>query len=341
MMSEPEADHRLTVVGACSRHDTAEGLCAACVDELVERRVGLAIDASASTLKQYALVFRGFIRWCAHNDVSIVVEPDRVRGYLVARLDDGITPRTVAHDYACLRALSLHFTGQPLRMSTDLRTVLKSLSKRRHDTPLSHARPIRPDDLTSICRRPTTHTRLQYHRDSAIILVGWSIGARPQDLAALRWRDIRLSNGVITVSVPPGKTSARQAYILPSREAERCPVAAMRRWSTAMGVDLDEPDIDKLDWPVFARIDRWGNYRRSVGLSSEAVADIVRQVAVIAGLGPGYAGGSLRSGFVSSASEAGIDDRDIMAVTGHRSLASLARYRREIAAFSNPALKLL
>lgn len=339
-MSEPSPDYRLTL-GACPRHDSADGLCGGCVDELVERRVGLAIDASPSTLKQYALTYRGFARWCAHNDVSVVVDADRVRGYLVARLEAGITPRTVAHDYACLRALASHLTGDSLRMSTELRTLLKSLSKRRHDTPLSHARPIKVDDLTSICRRPTTHTRLQHHRDTAIILVGWSIGARPQDIAALRWRDIRLANGVITVSVPAGKTAARQAYILPSREAERCPVAALRRWAAAMGVDVDDVDVEALDRPVFARIDRWGNYRRSVGLSSEAVSDIVRQVAVSAGLGPGYAGGSLRSGFVSSASEAGIDDRDIMAVTGHRSLASLQRYRREIAAFSNPALKLL
>lgn len=310
------------------------------IDEVVERRIGLAIAASPLTLKQYAIVYRSYLRWCEVERVEITLTGGTVRGYLAARLAAGITPRTVAHDYACLRALAGHF-GELLTVSTELRALLRGLSKRRHDSPLQHARPLRPDDLTLICRRPAMQSRLQWHRDTAAILVGWSIGARPQDLAALRWGHVRAANGVITVSVPAGKTSARSAYILPSREVERCPVAALRRWAVACGVDLDDPDEGSQGWPVLPRIDRWGNYRRSIALSSEAVSDVVRHAALAAGLGPGYAGGSLRSGFVSSAAEAGIDDRDIMLVTGHRSLSALQRYRREIAAFSNPALKLL
>lgn len=315
--------------------------CDACVDAIVVARVCDVVDASPSTVKQYSLGYRSFLRFALLHRATDAIDGDNVAAYLAHRLETGITPRTIAHDYACLRAIAGHH-GTPLALSPALRALLRTLGRRRDDTPIHHARPLRPDDLTAIVRRPSTGlSRLQHHRDTAVVLLGWSIGARPQDVASLRWRDLSLSHGVLTVSVQPGKTRARIAHVLPSREAERCPIAAVRRWSGLVGVDLDDLDPDVAAFAVVPRIDRWGNYRRSVAVSSEAVAAIVRNVATAANLGPGFGGGSLRAGFVSSAAEAGIADRDIAAVTGHRSLSALQRYRREVSAFSNPALKLL
>lgn len=341
-LSETEAAPRL-VNGSCARcgetRDGANGTaCEPCLSAIVHRDIVDAINGSPATIKQYALAYRGFVRFATEQRNDLDYNANWVAAYLRFRLQTGITPRTVAHDYACLRAIGGH-RGYPVVVSTELRDLLRSLSKKRHETPLSHARPLRIDDLTAIVKRETRYSRLQYHRDTAVILLGWSIGARPQDIAALRWRNLRITGGVLVVSVPAGKTASRTAHVLPARDADRCPVAAVRRWSVCCGVDLDE--TEGIDWVFCPRIDRWGNYRRSVAVSSEAVSDLVRAACEAAGLGPGYAGGSLRSGFVTSAAAAGIDDRDIMAVTGHRSLAALSRYRRDLAAFANPALKLL
>ena len=55
-------------------------------------------------------------------------------------------------------------------------------------------------------------------------------------------------------------------------------------------------------------------------ISDKGVALIIKKYALLAGLDPNkYAGHSLRSGFATSAAEAGAEERNIMAMTGHKS----------------------
>ena len=51
-----------------------------------------------------------------------------------------------------------------------------------------------------------------------------------------------------------------------------------------------------------------------------------------------YAGHSLRSGFATTTAEAGADERNIMAMTGHRSTQMVRRYIKEANLFKNNAL---
>jgi integrase len=83
------------------------------------------------------------------------------------------------------------------------------------------------------------------------------------------------------------------------------------------------------DGPVFRPIDRHG--RGSVGrLSGEGVSLIVQERLAAAGFGPaGCSGHSLRAGFATSATRAGISTFKIRQQTGHASDAMLSRYVRE------------
>ena len=51
-----------------------------------------------------------------------------------------------------------------------------------------------------------------------------------------------------------------------------------------------------------------------------------------------YSGHSLRSGFATSAAEAGAEERSIMAMTGHKTSQMVRRYIREANIFKNNAL---
>ena len=52
-----------------------------------------------------------------------------------------------------------------------------------------------------------------------------------------------------------------------------------------------------------------------------------------------YAGHSLRSGFATTAAEFGAEERNIMAMTGHKTTQMVRRYIQEANLFKNNALK--
>ena len=51
-----------------------------------------------------------------------------------------------------------------------------------------------------------------------------------------------------------------------------------------------------------------------------------------------YGGHSLRSGFATSAAESGAEERNIMAMTGHKTTQMVRRYIQEANLFKNNAL---
>ena len=74
-------------------------------------------------------------------------------------------------------------------------------------------------------------------------------------------------------------------------------------------------------------------------ISDKSVALIIKKYAKIAGLDSDkYAGHSLRSGFATSTAESGAEERNIMAMTGHKSTEMVRRYIKEANLFKNNAL---
>ena len=69
------------------------------------------------------------------------------------------------------------------------------------------------------------------------------------------------------------------------------------------------------------------------------MALIIKEYLVKSGIdSKNYSGHSLRSGFATSAAEAGAEERSIMAMTGHKSTDMVRRYRKEANIFKNNAL---
>ena len=74
-------------------------------------------------------------------------------------------------------------------------------------------------------------------------------------------------------------------------------------------------------------------------ISDKSVALILKRYAEKAGLdSTKYAGHSLRSGFATTAAEFGAEERNIMAMTGHKTTQMVRRYIQEANLFKNNAL---
>lgn len=107
------------------------------------------------------------------------------------------------------------------------------------------------------------------------------------------------------------------------------PVRALKVWLADSGIKSG---------PLFRRIDRHGVMHGR--LSDKAVALIVKDAAQGAGLEPvQFAGHSLRSGFITAAALAGVEDRDIAAQSGHKSMTVLHGYIQDAGAGAMGAVK--
>ena len=77
----------------------------------------------------------------------------------------------------------------------------------------------------------------------------------------------------------------------------------------------------------------------NIRLTDQSVALIIKEYLTKAGVdNKNYSGHSLRSGFATSAAEAGAEESSIMAMTGHKSSEMVRRYIKEANLFKNNAL---
>ena len=74
-------------------------------------------------------------------------------------------------------------------------------------------------------------------------------------------------------------------------------------------------------------------------LTDQTVALLIKKYLKLAGIeSKNYSGHSLRSGFATSAAESGVEERNIMAMTGHKSPEMVRRYIKEANIFKNNPL---
>jgi len=105
-------------------------------------------------------------------------------------------------------------------------------------------------------------------------------------------------------------------------------VRAWRAWLEVSGIT---------EGPAFRPVDRHDRIS-TTRPSAQAVALVLKRHAGRAGLDPGeVAGHSLRAGLATSAAAAGVPERVIAELTGHRGTAMLRRYIREGSLFRENA----
>ena len=159
-------------------------------------------------------------------------------------------------------------------------------------------------------------------RDKALILIGFSGGFRRSELVAITKDDVEFVNEGVKIFVKKSKSDQSGEGMTKAipffKYVEYCPVDHLKNWMFVNRNNLVFPISDK------------------------NVALIVKKHALKAGLDEKkYAGHSLRSGFATTTAELGASERNIMAMTGHKSVDMVRRYIKEADLFKNNALNKL
>ena len=170
-------------------------------------------------------------------------------------------------------------------------------------------------------------------RDRSIILIGFSGGFRRNEIVSLDYDDLDFVPEGLKINIKRSKTDQFGegfTKALPYFDSSQyCPVVSLKNWL----------DISKItSGPVFRRFVK-GSKLSENRLTDQTVALLIKEYLNLAGIdSKHYSGHSLRSGFATSAAESGAEERNIMAMTGHKSTEMVRRYIKEANLFKNNAL---
>ena len=218
---------------------------------------------------------------------------------LAAYLADQATTLKVATLTRRLAAISVahkaHRLPSPVS-SLLVRATMRGV-RREHGTAQRQAAPLLREDLFVVLG--AMGDRLKDLRDRALLLIGFAGGLRRSELAAIEITDFeRVREGIVLI-IRRSKTDqdgVGRKIGIPLGRTIHCPVRALENWLSMARIE---------DGPVFRLVDRHG--RVSGQLSGEAVSLIIRSRIAAAGFDPsGYSGHSLRAGFATSATRAGV-----------------------------------
>ena len=294
---------------------------AALADEAADLARG---SRSPATWRAYESDWRDFQGWCAsHNLMALPAAPVTVGLYLTGRAK----ALSVATLTRRMSAVSVQHRLAGYHLDTRhpaIRDVIAGLRRSKGVAPRQ------TEALTvPLARRvvATCQNGLSDLRDRALILVGLAGGLRRSELVALDASDLTISEEGVRIRIRWSKgdqDGEGQVIGINHTSTVTCPVAALEAWLKAAGIEAGR---------VFRSVDRHG--RIGASLSDRAVALILKSRTDRAGLDPqGFSGHSLRAGFATSAARAGVEERDIMATTRHRSATILRRYIRHGGIFS-------
>jgi integrase len=278
------------------------------------------IEASvpSATRRAYAGDWARFTIWCAEvGRAALPAAGETLAVYADVLVELGRAPSTV--DRALAAISTAHRTaGQPLPNLADARAVLRSARRERAEA--GHrsrkAAPATVDALRAMLRT-CDPAGLAGVRDRALLLLGFAMGARRSELAALDVGDVVAVGEGLLVTVRVSKTdrepAGREVAVPRGGRLETCPVRAVLAWLETLAAAGRGAGHD----PLFVRVDRHGvlgrvaTGRGSVDgrLTGQAVALVVRRAAVGAGLDPdaAWSGHSLRRGFATEVYRAGAD----------------------------------
>ena len=170
-------------------------------------------------------------------------------------------------------------------------------------------------------------------RNKALLLLGFAGGFRRNELISLNIEHLEFVFEGLKVHIKRSKTDQfGEGFTKGIPYFENylyCPVKNLNNW-------LNISKIKK--GPIFVRFSK-GSKITNIRLTDQSVALIIKEYLTKAGIdNKNYSGHSLRSGFATSAAEAGAEERSIMAMTGHKSTEMVRRYIKEASLFKNNAL---
>ena len=284
----------------------------------IETLKNLKNSKANNTLRAYQSDFKDFSAFCAKNGLSSIPTQPKIIALYITHLSKTSKFSTLKRRIASISVihkLKGHYldTKHPIIME-NLHGIKRTLGSRQ-----KAKKPILINDLKLIINAIDK----KKIRDKALILIGFAGGFRRSELVNIDYDDIEFVDEGVKILIKRSKTDQSGEGIIKAipyfDNQEFCPVISLK-------IYVEEKFSTKNEGKVF-------------DISDKSVALIIKRYAEKAGLDSSrYAGHSLRSGFATTAAEFGAEERNIMAMTGHKTTQMVRRYIQEANLFKNNAL---
>ena len=300
-----------------------------------ETLINLQSSKANNTIRAYKSDFHDFELFCIQNGFkSLPSEPKIISLYLTSLSSKDIKMSTLKRrlvSIGVIHKLKGHYldTKHPL--------IIENIMgiKRRKGSTQNGKKPLLINNLKALIKainRSNSNPIIKF-RDRTIVLIGFSGGFRRNEIVSLNYDDIEFVNEGIKINLRRSKTDQYGEGFLKGipyfDNPVYCPVISMQNWLKISEINSG---------PLFRRFSK-GAKLTEMRLTDQTVALIIKKYLQLAGIdSKNYSGHSLRSGFATSAAEAGAEERSIMAMTGHKSTEMVRRYIKEANVFKNNAL---
>tara|TARA_B100000700_G_scaffold306705_1_gene382191 strand:+ start:125 stop:1075 length:951 start_codon:yes stop_codon:yes gene_type:complete len=299
----------------------------------LETLKNLRSSKSINTLRAYQSDFKDFSAFCVKNGLNSMPTEPKILSLYLTHLSNTSKFSTLKRRIASISVIHKmkgHYldTKHPIIMENlhGIRRLKGTIQKAK--------KPILINDLKKIVNVIDQHINNYKSkdieklksiknkiRDKAMILIGFSGGFRRSELVSIDYEDIEFVAEGMKIFIKRSKTDQSGEGMIKAipyfDNKIYCPVIAIKHW-----IELNKIKSGK----IFA-------------ISDKSVALIIKKYASISGLDSNkYGGHSLRSGFATSAAESGAEERNIMAMTGHKTTQMVRRYIQEANLFKNNAL---
>mgnify|MGYP003954634641 FL=1 len=300
-----------------------------------ETLLNLKSSKANNTVRAYKSDFNDFGVFCAQNGFkSLPSEPNVVSLYLTHLSTNNVKMSTLKRrlvSIGVIHKLKGHY------LDTKHPAIIENIMgiKRRKGSIQKAKKPLLVNSLKLIINAIDKQKRqeIKKFRDRSIILIGFSGGFRRNEIVSIDYDDLDFVPEGLKINIKRSKTDQFGegfTKALPYFDSSQyCPVISLKNWL----------DISKItSGPVFRRFLK-GSKLSENRLTDQTVAILIKEYLNLAGINSkNYSGHSLRSGFATSAAESGVEERNIMAMTGHKSTEMVRRYIKEANLFKNNAL---
>ena len=256
----------------------------------VERQV------SAHTLDAYRRDLATLSTWSSAQGIEIMsVHAEQLRAFVAAEHRRGLSPKSLQRRLSACRS----FYGWLLKQGRIAASPAAAI--RAPKAPRKLPQVLDPDEAKALVE-VSTDAPLGL-RDRALLELFYSSGLRLSELCGLRWRDLDLADGLVTVL---GKGSKQRSVPLGSHARK-----ALAEWRASTGAGTDAP--------VFPG-------RAGGPITSRAVQLRIRQLAQRQGLFKRVHPHLLRHSFASHILESSGDLRGVQELLGHADIATTQIY---------------
>ena len=303
-----------------------------------ETLLNLQSSKANNTIRAYKSDFKDFSLFCTQNGFkSLPSDPKIVSLYLTHQSTKNIKISTLRRrlvSIGVMHKLKGHY------LDTKHPSIIENVLgiKRRKGSIQKGKKPLLINNLKQIINviDDINNDEIKKFRDRSILLIGFSGGFRRNEIVSLDYDDLDFVSEGLKINLKRSKTDQFGEGLvkgLPYFDNQQyCPVVSIQRWI----------EISKItSGPIFRRFIK-GSKLSENRLTDQSVALIIKKYLKLAGIdNKNYSGHSLRSGFATSAAESGVEERSIMAMTGHKSTEMVRRYIKEANLFKNNALNKL